>query len=128
MTPEGKVKAAVDDKLRRLKAYYHKPVMNGMGAPALDYHVGQHGYYAGIETKEKGKHPTPRQTKTMRDLIAAGNSVFLIDQISGGDMEELVKWLTFPRPGFISTSAIDWLKRNAIESRDDRHRDPVQAT
>jgi hypothetical protein len=96
MTPEGVVKKAVDISLKAAGAYWHKPVMNGMGAPALDYHVCHRGYYAGIETKAKGKLPTPRQIRTMREIIKAGGSIFLIDEVGGPDHQELIKWLINP--------------------------------
>lgn len=109
MTPEGRVKAAVDKVLAHWKAYKHKPVGNGMGAPALDYHVGHRGYYAAIETKDLGKHPTPRQTRTMHDVRDAGNSLFLIDAANGLDIAELINWLQHPVAGYTSCSAQKWL-------------------
>jgi hypothetical protein len=45
----------------------------------------------------------------MRDAIAAGNSVFLISTPDGADIEQLKKWLLFPRGGFVSVSAQTWL-------------------
>jgi hypothetical protein len=104
-TPEGKVKSDVDKQLAAGGAYKHKPVMNGMGAPALDYHVCHRGFYAGIETKAPGKHPTVRQIRTMREVLAAGGSLFLIDHGSSVDFAQLVGWMLNPVPGFISTSA-----------------------
>lgn len=109
MTPEGKVKSAVDKVLVGAGTYKHKPVMNGMGAPALDYHVCHRGFYAGIETKADGKTPTPRQRATMREMATAGASVFLIDNMDGTDFCQLVGWLLHPVPGFISTAARVWM-------------------
>ncbi len=120
MTPEGKVKSAVDDALRKAGAYKHKPVMNGMGEPALDYHVCHRGIYASIETKDKGKHPTPRQTRTMRNVIASGGSVFLIDSAESNDMAQLRGWLVYPIPGFVSLAALEWLAKNK-DPNDTRH-------
>ncbi len=119
-TPEGRVKAAVNKSLVSAGAYRHCAVQNGMGAPALDYHVCHHGVYAGIETKAPGKHPTARQTRTMRDVIDAGGAVFLIDSSEGNDMAQLVGWLLKPVPGFISQSATVWLtSKDSNDSRDD---------
>lgn len=101
MTPEGKVKAAVKKVLKGADAYYHCPVMNGMGAPALDFHVcvpvtitqdmvgGRVGVYVGIETKAPGKTFTPRQLLTAREITEAGGEVFLVD----GNLDNLNKWL-----------------------------------
>jgi hypothetical protein len=111
VTPEGKVKAAVDEVLKQAKAYKHKPVMNGMGAPALDYNVCHRGFYAAIETKAKDKPPTPRQLRTMREIIAAGGTVFLIDDTDGADINQLRGWLVQPFPKFISILASEWLAK-----------------
>lgn len=116
MTPEGKVKAGVDKALDAHAAYKHKPVQNGMGEPALDYHGCHRGLYLGIETKAVGGKPTPRQQRTMRKIVAAGGSLFLIDHGSSTDYAQLVGWLLNPVPGFISASARTYIH----ESRDDR--------
>lgn len=100
MTPEGKVKAAIDKLLKQHKAYYLKPVQNGMGAPALDYHGVHQGLSYVIEAKAKGKTPTPRQINTLRECAAAGSACFFID----GDLTELSNWLTFPFPGYLCQS------------------------
>lgn len=117
MTPEGKVKSAVDKVLVGAKAYKHKPVMNGMGAPALDYHVCHRGFYAAIETKAEGGRPTPRQIKTMREVRDAGGSVFLINGVDYPDFAQLVGWLLNPIPGFLGVAARNWI--NAKEELDD---------
>ena len=85
MTPEGKVKAAVD---KILKSYgpeldSFKPVQNGMGSPALDYIVCYRGHHIEIETKADGKKPTPRQEVTIAKKKAAGAVVFVIDGDDG---------------------------------------------
>tara|TARA_R110000868_G_C10645306_1_gene744468 strand:- start:217 stop:519 length:303 start_codon:yes stop_codon:yes gene_type:complete len=90
MTPEGKVKAVVKERLRCAGAYYHMPVQNGMGAPTLDI-VGSHlGRYFAIETKAPGGKPTPRQEDTIDRIRISGGKVFVID---GSDFSELDKWL-----------------------------------
>ena len=96
MTPEGRVKKQVKDLLRNLNAYWHCPVQNGMGSPALDFmHVQIPGFPAiAIETKAPGKHPTVRQEKTIADIRRAGGTVFVID----GDLTEITEWLTRNHP------------------------------
>lgn len=81
-TPEGKVKDAVKKLFAQYKVYYHMPVMNGMGAPTLDFICCHNGRFIGVETKAPGKHPTPRQRVTMNEIAAAGGYVF---EISGPD-------------------------------------------
>jgi hypothetical protein len=91
MTPEGKVKARVKAVLKAYAAYYHMPVQNGMGAPALDFmHIQIPGVPVfAVETKAPGKVPTVRQEKTIADIRRAGGTVFVID----GSTEELEQWL-----------------------------------
>lgn len=102
MTPEGKVKLVVGKALLSAGAYKHMPVQNGMGAPALDYHVCHRGIYAAIETKALGKPLTVRQVRTMKEVKAAGGALFVIDDTKGDDIAQLQGWLMHPIPGFIS--------------------------
>lgn len=99
MTPEGKVKAHCDVHLKSSGAYYAKPVQNGMGAPMLDYHGIHKGFGFVIETKSPGKIPTARQLNTLRQVIAAGGSAFVID----GEYTELYNWLALPVPNFTNS-------------------------
>lgn len=101
MTPEGRVKAQVDRFLKEALAYYLKPVQNGMGAPALDYHGIHRGLGFVVETKAPGKHPTPRQINTLRRIAAAGGACFVIDG-TGTDLSELSMWLRNPCVSFWS--------------------------
>lgn len=102
MTPEGAIKEAVKTLLKRYGAYKHMPVQNGMGEPALDFHVCHKGFYAAIETKAKGKHLTARQLRTARQVQASGGSLFFIDDTSPArnDFASLVGWLVAPFAGF----------------------------
>lgn len=99
-TPEGRVKSTVKTFLKLCRAYWHMPVQNGMGQPALDFHVclpilitpdmvgSRVGLYVGIETKAKGKSFTPRQQVTANAIVEAGGKVFLID----GETQEFQEW------------------------------------
>jgi hypothetical protein len=91
MTPEGATKAKIDKVLKNYPGdvYYHKPVMNGMGVPTLDYVGCACGKFFAIEAKAPGKKPTARQEITMADMRAAGAKVFFCD----GDTTELEQWL-----------------------------------
>lgn len=96
-TPEGKVKEKVKGALKRLAAYWHMPVQNGMGSPCLDFAccvplvitddmVGRTvGLYVAVETKAEGKKLTPRQLATKTAIEAAHGKVLVID----GDLEQL---------------------------------------
>lgn len=89
MTPEGRIKESVKQVLRRYKVYWHCPMQNGMGAPALDFACCCKGAYFAIETKALGKKPTMRQEITIQQIRDAGGKVFVID----GDLSELEHWL-----------------------------------
>jgi hypothetical protein len=90
-TPESKVKVKVRALLKKYGAYYHQPVMNGMGAPALDFHGCHRGRFYAIETKAGNKKMTPRQETTANNIRLAGGLAFLINEEEG--MVELEEWL-----------------------------------
>jgi hypothetical protein len=77
-TPEGKIKAKVSKVFKKYGVYYHMPVMNGMGAPTLDFIACCNGHYVTVETKAPGKHPTARQQITMAEVQCAGGFVFVV--------------------------------------------------
>lgn len=83
MTPEGKVKKLVKDRMAEEfpEAYRFAPVLNGMGAPGLDVYYCVLGSFVAIETKAPGGKPTARQTLTMTAIHDAGGAVYLIDGV-----------------------------------------------
>ena len=91
MTDEGRVKAKVKEVLKAHGAYWLMPVMNGMGAPALDFHGCHLGRAFFIETKAGNKRPTPRQEVTIKEIEAAGGKCFVVNEVTG--MQELEEWL-----------------------------------
>ena len=78
MTPEGKVKERLKRLLKKYSVYYDMPVMNGMGAPTLDFVCCLNGCYITIETKAPGGKPTKRQEITMNEVRQAGGFVFVV--------------------------------------------------
>lgn len=80
MTPEGRVKAKVNRRLRTLgdKVWRFMPVQMGMGIPALDYLLCVNGQFVACETKVKGKKLTDRQQLTSDAIRAAGGRVFVV--------------------------------------------------
>lgn len=90
-TPEGKVKADVKKVLWKYKLYWHCPVMNGIGAPSLDFICCHKGRFFAIETKAGNKRPTPRQEITISQMEDAGAKVFVINEETGTG--ELENWL-----------------------------------
>jgi hypothetical protein len=78
VTPEGKVKEKVKRLLKRFGIYFHMPVMNGMGAPTLDFVCCAWGQYLAIETKAPKEWPTDRQKITMKEMSESGAFVFVV--------------------------------------------------
>jgi hypothetical protein len=82
MTPEGRVKAAVNNILKpyikRGYVYKFMPVQSGFGKKTLDYLLCVGGRFVAIETKAPGKKPTPLQDVCIREIRAAGGEVWVI--------------------------------------------------
>ena len=74
MTPEGKVKKMIKDRLRAYgeDVYSHWPVLNGMGSPELDCNLIVNGYAVSIEAKAPGERMTTRQRLTAKAKRAGG--------------------------------------------------------
>lgn len=81
MTPEGKVKKAINKVLDKYKGKVYKfmPVPGGFGPSSLDYILCVGGSFLAIEAKAPGKKPTPRQNAIIGAITRAGGTVFLID-------------------------------------------------
>jgi hypothetical protein len=95
MTPEGKIKAAVNKVLASYgrEIYKFMPVPSGYGASSLDYILCVGGMFVSIETKKPGGKVTPRQHATARDIRDAGGKVFVID--SEAALSELIEFLNW---------------------------------
>lgn len=92
-TPEGKVKDRITKLLKKHETYYFMPVQMGYGAPTLDY-LGFHcGIGFAIEAKAPGRKPTKRQEAIIKQMKAAGTTVFVIDG-KEEEFEQLDYWLT----------------------------------
>lgn len=88
-TPEGIVKDDLKKMLKRYPwVYYHMPVMNGMGAPTLDFILCVNGRFFGIETKAPGGKPTKRQEITMSEMRLCGAYVFVVSCQTDIDLVE----------------------------------------
>lgn len=83
MTPEGRVKKAVNKALDRFKHYRFMPVPTGYGKKTLDYLVCIGGLFVAIETKAPGKKPTAQQELAIKEITDAGGVVFVIDSEEG---------------------------------------------
>ena len=96
MTPEGRVKAAINVILSQAKnVWWFMPVQNGMGKATLDYIGSHYGRAFAIEAKAPGKSLTPRQENTIRDMRKAGVTAFVVDGTDRHPIEPLMRWLGF---------------------------------
>lgn len=79
-TEEGLLKIKVKRYLDQLpRMFRYMPVPSGWGAQTLDFLCCINGRFVGIETKSKGKKPTPRQEQCMTAIKAAGGAAFWCD-------------------------------------------------
>lgn len=97
MTPEGKVKAAINKVLGHAvkdgSIYKFMPVPGGFGPSSLDYILCVGGIFVAIEAKKPGGKTTARQDFIIRQIRNAGGKVFVID----GDaaLSELIEFLAW---------------------------------
>jgi hypothetical protein len=94
MTPEGKVKKAINKVLDKYKGKVYKfmPVPGGFGPSSLDYILCVGGSFLAIEAKAPGKKPTPRQNAIIGAIIRAGGTVIVVDSaewVYGSPLVEL---------------------------------------
>lgn len=81
MTPERKVKNAVEKLLSALGAYYFYPVTGGYGGSGQPDIVGCfEGRFFGIECKAKGNRPTALQLHRLRVIRKAGGVALLANE------------------------------------------------
>jgi hypothetical protein len=83
MTPEGKIKAAVNAVLARYpESYVFMSVPYGYGPSTLDYLICHYGKFIAIETKAPGKRPTARQEFIIRQIEGAYGDAFIVDSVA----------------------------------------------
>lgn len=108
MTPEGQIKKLVKDYLISIglipagqavlctkdhTGWFYMPVSNGMGVHGIPDFLGHYkGRFFAIETKTKGKKPTPRQEHQLGALALTGAKVFVVD--SEDSLEGVKKWVS----------------------------------
>jgi len=81
VTPEGRLKKEVRQFLINCNAYFFMPVQTGYGRTTVDFLCCIRGRFVAIETKAKGKTPTPLQVLTLRQINAAGGFGIWTDNI-----------------------------------------------
>ena len=103
MTPEGKVKKAVKQRLDELGAYHFWPVQTGYGNATLDCLGCCQGKFFGLETKAPGEKLTARQKITALKMRDAGALVFVVDSV-----ENAKKLLTMEKVNELSFGDVDF--------------------
>jgi len=109
MTPEGRVKKAVNEYLSTLRdplngvgIYIEMPVPSGYGKSGLDYTICLWGHFVAIETKKPGAWLTPRQRIRALDILNAGGTVFIITGPDG--LRSFMDWVERCRRDFAATA------------------------
>jgi len=110
VTPEGRVKAAIDALLTRYKIYsaakagafpadaegwYYKPVQgSAFGVSGIpDYIFFYRGLGGAIEAKAPGRKPSGFQALQIAAIAASGGAVFIID--GEESLKEFEEWLEY---------------------------------
>ena len=75
------MKKEVRQFLINCNAYFFMPVQTGYGRTTVDFLCCIRGRFVAIETKAKGKTPTPLQVLTLRQINAAGGFGIWTDNI-----------------------------------------------
>ena len=105
-TEEGLLKDKVKRYLDALpRMYRHMPVPSGYGTQTLDFLCCIDGRFVGIETKAKGKKPTPRQQQCIEEIKRAGGAAFWCDDYESF-MLNMAAWglaSYAPDPNFVIT-------------------------
>ena len=83
MTPEGRVKKALKERLSELGAYHFWPVQMGYGDPCVDCLGCYKGQFFGIETKASGKTATLRQQLVLSAILASEGQAYVVDSVEG---------------------------------------------
>ena len=93
MTPEGKVKHAVKQELKRRDIWYFLPVSNGMGQVGIpDFICCWEGKFLAIETKAPGKRgdTTANQDRVIAEIKDHWGKALVVD-----DVEQLRDYLEY---------------------------------
>ncbi len=109
-TEEGLLKDKIKSWLKKRGAYFFMPVQTGYGMKTVDFlccvpydHWIDHekterrSRFLAIETKAKGKAPTPQQHMVLADVELAGGAAFWCDSFDSF-LVNMVLWGLEPQP------------------------------
>lgn len=98
LTPEGRVKQAVKQYLKRRGIWFYMPIQNGMGQVGIpDFICCWNGRFLAVETKAPGKlnNTTPNQERVIKEIRGAAGYAFVVDSVAMLDeMLNDVVWRT----------------------------------
>ena len=91
-TPEGKVKAACVELLKKYNAYYFFPMMGGFGRAGVpDIVVCYRGLFLGIECKAGYNKTTPLQDREIAAIHKAGGAAMVVRDDTLDFLEDWLK-------------------------------------
>lgn len=94
-TPEGKVKDACVDLLKKHNAYYFFPVMGGYGRSGIpDIIVCHKGKFLGVECKAGYNKPTALQEREMVEIQKAGGAAMVVREDTTEMLDNWLRGLT----------------------------------
>jgi Holliday junction resolvase len=92
MTPEKRVKKAVQKQLDLLGAYYFFPATGGFGRSGVPDIVGCYqGAFFAIECKAGKNTTTALQDRELTNIRQSGGAAVVVNE---GNMNEVQQWLT----------------------------------
>lgn len=95
MTPEKRVKKAVQKQLDLLGAYYFFPATGGFGRSGVPDIIGCYkGAFFAIECKAGSNTTTALQDRELANIRQCGGAAIVVNE---GNMDEVHEWLTTPR-------------------------------
>ena len=92
MTPEKRVKKAVQKQLDLLGAYYFFPATGGFGRSGVPDIIGCYqGAFFAIECKAGSNTTTALQDRELTNIRQCGGAAIIVNE---GNMNEVHEWLT----------------------------------
>ena len=85
LTPEGRIKQAVKQYLKRRGIWFYMPIQNGMGQVGIpDFICCWNGRLLAVETKAPGKlnNTTPNQERVIKEIRDAAGLAFVVDSVA----------------------------------------------
>ena len=85
LTPEGRVKQAVKQYLKRRGIWFYMPIQNGMGRVGIpDFLCCWNGRLVAVEVKAPGKlnNTTPNQERVIKEIRDAAGCAFVVDSVA----------------------------------------------